>query len=177
MDAVQKEIATTSVRVTDATNLTDGLGRPVGSRPGHVYARDSAGEAAARQAHSEMCRRNESAWRSSGAVISDSNPGWPGAWEGPSRYGKPSDVRLASDEARERYKVWLSNQWKTGAAQGDRPAQSAWGEGGWEDKNPSPRPPDVTLDAVSAQRTRDAVYEAHRIRVENAWKTPAGVLR
>jgi hypothetical protein len=96
MDSTQRAIADS--RVTDAPMLTDSLGREAGHRPGFVY--DGGNDSAARQAHLEMCKRNESAWRSPGATISDSNPGWPGAWEGPGKYSKPQDRTLRRDTNR-----------------------------------------------------------------------------
>lgn len=163
-DDVQREIA----RAGGHYPVTDAFS---GHRPGYRYAPTGNSEQRVQDAHAQMVARATQAWVSSPTAISDNvDPAWPGAFEPRPASGKPDDVTLPNDDSpREKYKRWLSRQWMTGAAQGDKPARSAWGEGGWKDKNPSRPPPDRTLDA------RDAAANSHAEmvqRLENAWKTP-----
>jgi hypothetical protein len=100
----------------DATHLTDALGRPAGSRPGHVFASD-ANEAAAHAAHHAYKARIVDAWRNTttdadveqlGGVYS----GKPLAAASP----KPADVTPADpDAALAAYTARLQNAWRTPA--------------------------------------------------------------
>lgn len=130
-------------------------------RPGYRLAND----AAARSEHARMVARQSAAWR--GTIITD-NDLLPGPYV-ESHADKPADFTLPSSPAREKYIRELSNAWKTGKALADRPAYEAWPQGGWRDKNPSPRPADVQLDAAPPDSA--AAWRALVARTENAWRS------
>lgn len=147
----------------DGVPTVDPKGQPAGllHRPGFVHDADDDD---ARASHAAMVKRTEQAWR----TITDNDPAWPAGYSRP-HASRPPDITTPTSSAREEYITRVQNAWRTIPEPPTSTANRLPRLGGWRDTNPSPKPPDVSLDA--APPNADAAYAEMVERTSNAWRT------
>jgi hypothetical protein len=97
MDAVQRAVALSAARVTDA------FGAPAGHRPGYAFA--AGARTASEDARVARDQKLQDAWRGARSTRLSSMP--------PVRLAPTADRRMTADEAREERDRRLSEAWRT----------------------------------------------------------------